>query len=114
MIVNTTHSTTYLYSEPVSICHTQVHLSPRDGPHQRLISHHLTIVPEPGFMSTRRDYFGNKITLFSTEEPHEILTIEANSKIELRPEEPPAQALTPAWESVRDQVRRAGNDDSFG
>jgi transglutaminase-like putative cysteine protease len=114
MIVNTTHSTTYLYSEPVSICHTQVHLSPRDGPDQRLLSHHLTIIPEPTFTSSRLDYFGNKITMFSIEEPHDILTIEATSKIELRPEEPPAEALTPPWENVRDQVRRAGNDESFG
>jgi transglutaminase-like putative cysteine protease len=113
MIVNTTHSTTYLYSEPVSICHTQVHLSPRDSPHQRLISHHLTIVPEPSFTSSRQDYFGNEITLFSIEEPHQTLTIEATSEIELRPEEPPAEALTPPWENVRDQVREANNDQTF-
>jgi transglutaminase-like putative cysteine protease len=113
MIVNTTHSTTYLYSEPVSICHTQVHLSPRDSPHQRLISHHLTIVPEPSFTSSRQDYFGNEITLFSIEEPHQTLTIEATSEIELRPEEPPAEALTPPWENVRDQVHQANNDQTF-
>lgn len=113
MIVNTTHSTTYLYSDPVSICHTQVHLSPRDSPHQRLLSYHLTIVPEPSFTSSRRDYFGNEITLFSIEEPHQTLTIEATSEIDLRPEEPPAEALTPPWESVRDQVRHASNDETF-
>src|SRR3954470_9555881 len=113
MIVKTTHTTTYLYSEPVSICHTGVHLTPRECPHQRLLSYHLSIVPEPTFTSSRLDYFGNQITIFSIEEPHQTLTIQARSEIELRPEDPPAEALTPPWEVVRDHVGARNNEETF-
>jgi transglutaminase-like putative cysteine protease len=113
MIVRTTHTTTYLYSEPVSICHTGVHLAPRECPHQRLISHNLSIVPGPTFTSSRIDYFGNELTIFSVEEPHQTLKIQACSEIELRPEDPPAEALTPPWEVVRDHVCERDTDESF-
>lgn len=113
MIALTTHTTTYLYSDPVSICHTEVHLAPRQCPHQRLVSHHLSIIPEPTFIASRRDYFQNEITIFSIEEPHQTLTIEATSEIDLRPEEPPAEALTPPWEEVREQVRAIKTEETF-
>lgn len=113
MTVSTTHTTTYLYSDPVSICHTEVHLAPRDCPHQRLISHELSIAPEPAFIATRRDYFGNEITIFTIQEPHETLSITARNEIELRPEEPPAAALTPRWEQAAKEVRTAGTDELF-
>ena len=113
MIVNTTHTTTYLYSEPVSVCHTGVHLSPRPCRHQRLISHHLTVIPEPAFTTSRLDYFGNEITIFSLEEAHQTLTIEARSEIELLPEEPPAAELTPPWEEVRRQVQARHTEEAF-
>jgi transglutaminase-like putative cysteine protease len=113
MTVTTSHTTTYLYSEPVSICHTQVHLMPRDCPHQRLISHELTIVPEPAFTTSRRDYYGNAITIFSVQEAHETLSITARSEIELMPEDPPAGALTPAWEEVLRELRGGGTEELF-
>ena len=75
MTVSTTHTTTYLYSDPVSICHTEVHLAPRDCPHQRLISHELSVTPNPAFRVSRRDYFGNEITIFTIQEPHQTLNI---------------------------------------
>ena len=31
MLLRSTHTTTYLYSDPVSICNTEVRLTPRDG-----------------------------------------------------------------------------------
>ena len=32
MIYRVTHTTTYAYSEPVSLCHNLVHLTPRNDP----------------------------------------------------------------------------------
>ncbi|MES1258277.1 MAG: transglutaminase family protein [Acidobacteriota bacterium] len=113
MKVKTTHTTTYLYSDPVSVCHTEVHLAPRECPHQRLLSHALTIAPEPSFRTSRQDYFGNEITIFSIQEPHETLHITAESEIELQPEEPPAGALTPPWEEVLDEMRGGKTDEIF-
>ena len=54
MLLQATHTTTYLYSEPVSICHTEAHLAPRDHWGQSVLEHDLIIVPAPDFSLTRR------------------------------------------------------------
>ena len=108
MIVTATHTTTYLYGVPVSICHTEVHLAPRSGPNQRVVSHELEVKPEPAFVLTRTDYFGNEFTYFCIHEPHQTLTVTSLSQVDLHPEEPPHAGLTPAWEKVRNTVRVPG------
>ena len=108
MIVTATHTTTYLYGQPVSICHTEVHLTPRSGPNQRVVSHELEVRPTPAFTLTRTDYFGNEFTYFFINEPHQTLTVTALSQVDLHPEEPPHEGLTPPWEKVRDEVRDPG------
>ncbi len=113
MIVTATHITTYLYGSPVSVCHTQAHLTPRTSPHQRVVSYELEVRPEPAFQLTRQDYFGNEFTYFCIHEPHQTLTVTALSQVELHPEEPPHEGFTPPWEKVRDEVRRAADDETF-
>src|SRR5580693_6114885 len=113
MIVTATHTTTYLYGEPVSICHTEVHLAPRTGPNQRVVSHELEVRPQPAFMSTRTDYFGNEFTYFCIHEPHQTLTVTSLSQVDLHPEEPPHEGLTPPWEKVRDEVGEAVDGEGF-
>src|SRR5215475_10679482 len=110
MIVTATHTTTYLYGQPVSICHTEVHLAPRSCPHQRVVSHELEVRPEPAYMLTRTDYFGNEFTYFCIHVPHQTLTVTSLSQVDLHPEEPPHAGLTPPWEKVRDQVREIAGD----
>ena len=105
MIYRATHTTMYMYSEPVSICHTEAHLCPREHESQTLLEHELNIVPVPDFLESRRDYFGNEVSYFSIHEPHETLTITATSVVEVEDGESPEATLSPAWESVRDQVR---------
>jgi len=112
MIFAANHTTTYLYSDPVSICHTEVHLMPRRGAGQKLLSHSLEVTPEPEFTVSRTDYFGNEITCFSIHEPHETLTVLARSAVDVRAEEPPAAGLTPPWERVREHVRTRPDGDS--
>ena len=113
MKMSAQHVTTYLYSEPVSICHTEVHLSPRNVPGQKLLSFELEIRPEPDFLHSRTDYFGNSTTYFAIHEPHQTLTVEAMSELEIEIEEPPCPELTPAWERVREQVRDAIDEECF-
>lgn len=107
------HITTYLYSEPVSICHTEVHLAPRNVPGQKLLTFELKIRPEPDFIHSRTDYFGNSTTYFSIHEPHSTLTVEGLSELEIDTEEPPCPELTPPWERVRDQVREGSTEECF-
>lgn len=113
MKITASHTTTYLYSNPVSICHTQTHLMPRESPRQKLLSHELSISPEPAFSTSRTDCFGNHTSFFSIHDMHQTLTITAYSELDLRPEEPPHAGLTPAWEEVRDLMREKADAESF-
>ena len=70
MMLRATHTTTYLYSAPVSICHTEVHLAPRGDRNQNVLEHSLSVDPMPEMMFAHKDYFGNDVTYFSIHEPH--------------------------------------------
>ena len=63
-----------------------------------------TSLRRPPCSISRIDYFGNAITGFSIEEPHQTLTVSARSEIEVRAEEPPASSFTPPWEDVRETL----------
>lgn len=77
------HATTYKYKQPVSFGNHAVHLAPRSEPHHRCLSRELRIAPVPATQSERIDYFGNRIGLFTIEEPHEQLKIAARSVVEI-------------------------------
>jgi transglutaminase-like putative cysteine protease len=113
MTVTASHTTTYLYSNPVSICHTQTHLAPRESTRQKVKSHELSVSPEPSFSVSRTDYFGNEMNFFSIHEMHQTLTITSYSELELFPEEPPHAGLTPAWEEVRELMEDKPDEESF-
>jgi transglutaminase-like putative cysteine protease len=113
MITTATHVTTYLYGSPVAVCQTQVHLTPRTSPQQRVVSHELEIRPEPAFQLTREDYFGNEFTYFCIHEPHQTLTVTSISQVEIHPQEPPHAGLTPAWEMARTEIRAAASEETF-
>ncbi|MGA3258278.1 MAG: transglutaminase family protein [Bryobacteraceae bacterium] len=106
MKLRATHTTAYQYTEPVSICHTAVHLTPRDGPNQRVLDHTLSIDPMPEATFSHKDYFGNDVTCFSIHEPHRTLTISAATLIEMEPGDPLEPCLTPAWEEARGEKWR--------
>jgi len=101
MTLRASHTTTYLYSEPVSICHMQVRLAPRGGPRQRVLDHGLSIAPAPEATFSHKDYFGNDVTNFSIHEPHRALTITASTLMEVEADDLPEPCLTPAWEDAR-------------
>src|SRR5258706_10519638 len=113
MILRAIHTTTYLYSEPVSICHTEAHLTPRQHWGQAVLEHELTIIPTPDFSLTRQDYFGNEAAYFSLHEPHQNLSITARSLVDVHDSQLPEPDLTPGWEQVREDVRRAATEEAF-
>jgi transglutaminase-like putative cysteine protease len=106
MMYRVRHTTTYAYTYSVSVCHNCLHLMPRECPHQRCSFHELLIYPEPAVVSQTLDYFGNPVTFFTLQEPHDALTMTANSMVEIHAFETPALHDTPAWEEVRDYVRQ--------
>jgi transglutaminase-like putative cysteine protease len=101
MPLRATHTTTYLYSEPVSISHTEVRLAPREDRSQHILEHTLSVHPLPDRLFGHRDYFGNQVTYFSLHEPHQTLTIAGESLIEMEESDPLEPCLTPRWEEAR-------------
>src|SRR6185295_17089105 len=100
MTYSIAHKTTYKYKTPVSFGNHAAYLTPRSLPHHTCTSHQLLITPSPAGLSERCDYFGNRVTFFTIEEPHSELNVEARSRVVIddHPGLWPKQA--PAWEKV--------------
>jgi transglutaminase-like putative cysteine protease len=95
------HLTTYSYNEPVLVSHHVAHLAPRVLPWQVCKRTTLRIRPQPKEIESHgTDYFGNPITFFTLFDPHSTLTVEAVSRVDLKPRDQPAPEDTPNWESV--------------
>ena len=101
------HTTTYSYTAPVVICQNQIHLTPRHTPFQTCLSFQLEIAPEPALRRRWIDAFGNDVWYFAIEEPHSELSVTGRSTVEVTPRDLPIPGLTPAWETVRDQLNEA-------
>lgn len=101
-----THTTAYSYAAPVSLCHNEAHLAPRNGSRQNCLRTKITIRPEPAVCVERKDYFGNRVTYFAVQESHQALTVTAASEVELATSAPPAPGDSPSWEAVRRMLSR--------
>ncbi|HEX7480928.1 MAG TPA: transglutaminase family protein [Polyangiales bacterium] len=107
------HCTTYVYTDAVTTSHHEARLTPRDGEHQRALTHELTITPEPKTRRRRFDYFGNRVVHFSLSESHRELEIVSQSEVEVSPGRVPELATTPPWEDVRDHLRNTRQRDAL-
>jgi transglutaminase-like putative cysteine protease len=72
---------------------------------QTCSAYELLVRPGPAVSSERLDYFGNHVTFLVVQEPHRLLTITTRSRVEVRPNELPPPAETPAWDTVRTRLR---------
>lgn len=82
------HITRYDYHYPVAQSHHSFYLEPKSLPTQSCESFSIVTDPEMSFCRTRIDYFGNPCGLFSIEQDHDILTIEAESIVDLNKSAP--------------------------
>lgn len=108
-----THITRYWYSGPVSMCNTEVHLTPRPRENQTILEYELEVSPTPDSLVSREDYFGNQVTFFSIAEPHRELVITSRCLANLEASAPPALDLSPAWEQVREEVAKRDAPETF-
>ena len=106
MLYRVTHVTAYAYESKVSISHNETRVTPRRTPGQTPRRTQLLVEPAPVVLTSNTDYFGNTVHFFSLEESHDRLSVTAVSEIDVTGVEPPASALTPAWDSVPEAVRR--------
>jgi len=98
------HVTTYTYSDPVSICHNEVHLHPRGTPRQSVQRSELKVDPAPNYVHSHKDYFGNSVSYFAIHGTHSRLVVTSESIVDVHRYEAPDADLTPPWEVVRDEV----------
>ena len=108
MQLRVVHHTRYEYQGEVDLAQHMVHLSPVDTPSQTVLSHNLTVSPEPATRKQQRDAFGNRRTFFALQAPHAQLDVVADSLIATRapaplPDSPGWQVMT--WERVREHFR---------
>lgn len=100
MIYDIRHVTTYTYETSVASTRCAIRLTPHDSCGQILLAHAIEAVPALHAESGRLDFFGNRVVEATIREPHAKLLIAMTARVEVSREEPPAEALTPPWESV--------------
>ena len=99
------HRTFYTYDEPVSIGHHLARLAPRNLPHQSCESHSVVIDPAPSSRAGHTDYFGNATLFFALYGTHRVLSVRAQSFVNVSAPVSAMPAKTPSWESLRDGSR---------
>jgi transglutaminase-like putative cysteine protease len=104
-----THRTEYRYDDVVTASHGQTHLLPRTTPQQEPQDASVSFWPVPDDRRTRVDFYGNRCVGFSILAPHDRLTVEATSTVEVVGAPAPPLAADMPWEVVRDEVRRASD-----
>jgi len=112
LIYRVRHRTTYDYEDPVSVSHHVVRLTPRNLPKQTCRGSRLSILPAPPATCAHSDYFGNTLTSFTLDEPHDRLIVEAASDLEVNAIEAPDLSGSPPWGTVRESLANPHNDPS--
>ena len=105
------HQTEYRYGASVSLCHNLAHLRPRNLPGQQCLGHRLQIDPLPMDHAEHEDFFGNHVSYFSIQQPHETLTVTATSEIHLDPGGHPQPGEDMPWNDVHTRLAEAMTDD---
>lgn len=99
-----THTTTYTYSEPASLSQNELFLTPRPTDTQQVADTGLTILPEPQYLSSRLDYFGNLAHVFMVQHPHKELAMTAVSTVTTSAPATPDPENTSPWETVASRL----------
>ncbi|HUG63223.1 MAG TPA: transglutaminase family protein [Methylomirabilota bacterium] len=94
MIYALRHVASYAYASVVPFSRHIARMMPGDRRGQRVIGAVLDIAPDPAERSAATDFFGNRITVFALDEPHDRLTVELTARIEVIPPEPLLASLT--------------------
>lgn len=103
MRLHVVHETHYAYAPAVKTAQHQAHLVPASLPCQRLLSHQLTIDPEPAQRRAFTDSWGNAGCFFSLQAAHDQLRVVAESLVETQARPPLASAIS--WEAARERMR---------
>ena len=107
------HRSHYRYSKQVDLSLHILHLTPRNLPHQRVVSAEIKADPAPAGWREAADYFGNRLTYLSLVEPHDRFSVELDACVEVTAPTLPSLGGSPAWDAVRDSLA-AGDGADWG
>ncbi len=105
------HETRYAYTAPVSQSWQLARLTPRMLPWQTLLSHALQIEPHADERRDELDSFGNRVTHFGLHGAHRVLRVRMECVVEVTKR--PAVVAAGSWETVREAIRRAPQQDNL-
>lgn len=100
------HRTDYRYSTPVETAQHLATMRPLELPWQRVLDYRASIEPAPSYRTSRTDAFGNEVSYFAFDAPHDHLRMTSETSVLLAPRYAALDAdATPAWESVAHALR---------
>ncbi len=102
------HTTTYEYSDFVSLCQNQARLTPKNN-HRGQICHNTQIEIEPptSYLQHYTDYFDNDVTVFEIATQHKTLKVTAVSEVELLADQNKnLHSIDLPWENARDLLAK--------
>jgi transglutaminase-like putative cysteine protease len=100
MIYDVRQTTRYTYESKVTYAHHLLRLTPIDRPHQRVHAAALDITPPPVERREGQDFFGNRVTFISLDQPHDVLVVKVAARVAIVNAAPAAPETQP-WEVVR-------------
>lgn len=98
------HETLYQYSTQVVHAHHLLHLTPREFPYQKTLTHEIDIRPAPGSRNEDLDAFGNVLMRVELDRPHGRLDVIAGMNVEVLARPDIAATGSLPWERVRDEL----------
>lgn len=104
------HTTTYKYSDNVSLCQNQARLKPLTNAFQYCSKHELFISPSPDYKSEFIDYYGNHVAVFEIPVQHTELIVTAISEVEILPKvQHDLFDQSMPWEDVQKNLKNPDN-----
>ncbi|OGB33540.1 MAG: transglutaminase [Burkholderiales bacterium RIFCSPLOWO2_12_FULL_61_40] len=97
------HETRYHYQPVVETAQHMAYLRPRTHAAQHLLSHTLSVHPQPAQLREVPDVYGNVRCYFSLQAPHEDLSVVARSLVSTQAHGTPTSTLP--WEQVQERMR---------
>jgi transglutaminase-like putative cysteine protease len=107
------HRTEYRYDSDVSSSYGELYLLPRDVPGQVCRTSEVLIDPAPYDYRRRDDFYGNRVAYFAVLEPHDRLTVTAESTVDVNRPASVSLAADQPWEMVRDRLRLDASAEGF-
>ena len=103
MIYSLRHRTTYDYEETVTFARCVLRLTPRSSGAQTVLRSTVTVTPHPLSITEGRGPFGEQTLTAIIDKPHDVLVIEARSRVDVHAPAVGDPEDSAPWETVRRQ-----------